>query len=1283
MSTQDSGHGDVPANLYLDFWSNQEPNQHRSRGLEDQLADLKRRFENELFPDLRPEESLLEHFVANVFPNGIPQTYYFSNTCLKDGLIDVTIRPRAEGPRLSALFPRGLVLCIRAHPSPKNHPSPFLIVDRIVEVGASAARTFEVEREVTPRTRRDDPQSFTRPQNLGTLDFLKALPPISRETRTRLRDWYGFLAWKENYVRSRLAGLRYFDRELTEQDHIRFWFVVESENELAEFRRKARSTELNAFPLDYSLDPWKFKLNDRFRGRSIELGDFVGYSALEPANELARERLGEMPHETPLVGSADFRLDEDDRHELAARDDDDIEDARRQTLTRFPESGFLSISAAGDMSLVRRHGDALRQLEEQSGYAPFLSSYLFDVRAAQVPRAVVEIEHWRNRRLTEDQKAAVRCIVAAPDLSLIQGPPGTGKTTVIAEAAYQLARQGKKVLLASQANLAVDNALERLARDPHVRAIRLDEKVDASLPCAPENVLRTFYEGVAAQCAERTVDVWRRRDDLLGTLRRWLDRASAEHVSLLREESEHKRLTNELGVVTQELAKARSALDETRRRNDDVRVERGHLENFRRCLDGEEVECLVPEPMLDAFFDEVVRPLVPLRANGIDASPNWHRPRGGTRGERSGWARWTGRRLRRYLEILPTLSNDVARLGSASSSAEGRELHEEARRELERLTEMLEHDRGQLEAWQRAKTRERQLRQKAVDIDPSLYREIFNAIDGDTCTGERLARLDREEACKRIQSAIHALEVASKDAQAGLERVRTNIARSLESLREVREDDRPLRQVEALLNELTHRVEESRLRVASARETITTRVAEMRDRVPVAANAAGHYDGVRAAVASLLERETETQRSEATLRKAFQPVIESWIANLRDPVVAATDDAMIGADLRRACNVVGVTCNENPRTLSEAGYTHFDAVIVDEVSKATPVELLLPVMLGRTAALVGDHRQLPPLFKERGDSSTFVETVDQAEEAGDPASRLDRENLQRYEKLVTASLFKEHFENAPRELKAALFVQFRMHPQIMSIVNRFYEGKLRCGLERPDEERSHGVTLGRPQLPYVRPDQHAIWIDSSKDPRGAFHEERQEGTSKSNALEARLIGQIIADLDRACRALGWGAGTRGRKAVGVISFYGAQLRAIRRELEQLPGGRPTALDVEVNTVDRFQGKEKPIVLVSLVRNKRGRRSGENAFVAQFERINVAFSRAQELLVIVGAKDMFGDYPVRLPHVDRTGVERRCVYGEILKDLDADGRVFTSERVLPTSQGSASPPPSPPRGRRPR
>lgn len=84
----------------------------------------------------------------------------------------------------------------------------------------------------------------------------------------------------------------------------------------------------------------------------------------------------------------------------------------------------------------------------------------------------------------------------------------------------------------------------------------------------------------------------------------------------------------------------------------------------------------------------------------------------------------------------------------------------------------------------------------------------------------------------------------------------------------------------------------------------------------------------------------------------------------------------------------------------------------------------------------------------------------------------------------------------------------------------------------------------------------------------------------------------------------------------MITFYGAQLRKID---ERLQSKHFPSLQITTGTVDRFQGMERPVVIVSMVRNNS---RGDVGFAKKPERVNVAFSRAQELLVIVGCHSLF-------------------------------------------------------------
>ena len=113
-----------------------------------------------------------------------------------------------------------------------------------------------------------------------------------------------------------------------------------------------------------------------------------------------------------------------------------------------------------------------------------MAIYLFDASKAtpstkeRIQKRVEIINENRlNKNLNESQVEAIAKAVEAKDLSLIQGPPGTGKSTAIAELVWQLALadKSKKILLTSEANLAVDNALNRLKYSNHniVKPIRI------------------------------------------------------------------------------------------------------------------------------------------------------------------------------------------------------------------------------------------------------------------------------------------------------------------------------------------------------------------------------------------------------------------------------------------------------------------------------------------------------------------------------------------------------------------------------------------------------------------------------------------------------------------------------------------------------------------------------------------------------------------------------------------------------------------------------------------
>ncbi|MER2237627.1 MAG: AAA domain-containing protein, partial [Psychrobacillus sp.] len=127
--------------------------------------------------------------------------------------------------------------------------------------------------------------------------------------------------------------------------------------------------------------------------------------------------------------------------------------------------------------------------------------------------------------------------------------------------------------------------------------------------------------------------------------------------------------------------------------------------------------------------------------------------------------------------------------------------------------------------------------------------------------------------------------------------------------------------------------------------------------------------------------------------------------------------------------------------------------------------------------------------------------------------------------------------------------------------------------------------------------------------------------SRFNQAELDSIRKILIDLDKATEK----AKQEGRmeqhekKSIGVISFYGEQVKRIDRLIQQEMNLKH--LHFRTGTVDKFQGMEMDVILLSMVRNNQDK-SGDIGFANDYRRLNVALSRARELLVIVGSVEMF-------------------------------------------------------------
>lgn len=309
---------------------------------------------------------------------------------------------------------------------------------------------------------------------------------------------------------------------------------------------------------------------------------------------------------------------------------------------------------------------------------------------------------------------------------------------------------------------------------------------------------------------------------------------------------------------------------------------------------------------------------------------------------------------------------------------------------------------------------------------------------------------------------------------------------------------------------------------------------------------------------------------------------------------------------------------------------YFDTVIMDEASKATPPDLVLPLCFGRKSIVIGDHRQLPPMLNEQDFKEALLSLND--EKATALANDIDRQfvDTSQFARLILNP-------NVSKSIKSVFTEQYRMHPQINDAIKQFYkndEGGLSCGLDLtkvdcPDlsepESRYHGFY----HPGFISPDVHVLWVKVDEP------EQRSDSKALYNEKEVEAVKRVLQYLKHSEGFKEymqyWDDNIRSEerrnleKEIGVISFYGQQVKYLN---EVKSFARNNGMRVKLNTVDKFQGMERNIVIVSTVRSDKYKTAqgivpNDNpGFAKSPERLNVALSRARRLLIVVGNNEFF-------------------------------------------------------------
>ena len=302
---------------------------------------------------------------------------------------------------------------------------------------------------------------------------------------------------------------------------------------------------------------------------------------------------------------------------------------------------------------------------------------------------------------------------------------------------------------------------------------------------------------------------------------------------------------------------------------------------------------------------------------------------------------------------------------------------------------------------------------------------------------------------------------------------------------------------------------------------------------------------------------------------------------------AAEIEIRINAELMGEARVIACTLVGSAHRLLEG--MKFGTLFIDEAAQALEAACWIPIRRASRVVLAGDHCQLPPTVKSIA-----------ALRAG-----------------LGKTLMERIAENKP-EVVTLLKIQYRMNDEIMRFSSDWFY---------------HGKVQSAPQIKYrsiLDYDHPITWIDTSdKEPTDTIEEDKElnfkeqfvgESFGRINKAEAELTLLTLAEY---LTKIGKQRVLDERIDVGIISPYRAQVQYLKSLIKKYEFFKPYRRIISVNTVDGFQGQERDVILISLVRSND---EGQIGFLKDLRRMNVAMTRARMKLIILGNKNTMTKHP---------------------------------------------------------
>ncbi|HOU68248.1 MAG TPA: AAA domain-containing protein [Paludibacteraceae bacterium] len=906
---------------------------------------------------------------------------------------------------------------------------------------------------------------------------------------------------------------------------------------------------------------------------------------------------------------------------------------------------YIVYDNRAEKAKISRQETALNNFYSGFVKNPYLSTYLFNPESLSSVQAEYSDWTWYLESLNEKQKEAVRKAVSSNGIFLLQGPPGTGKTQVIAETVAQMVKKGKKVLISSETHKAIDNVFERLPKIAEIVPIRLipsnnNKKNDNEYD--PKFLVDNFYGNISTnmkKAVDRYRNFRRNKEEFSETYDKLKLLKSKIEKSQKVLDDANKEITG-LELKAKELNSQISTLSDSR---DDIRIELDVLRRTKRHIENDNLR-----PDEDVSTQLIIRLRDDL-ASLFDKNT--------------------------FVDIdLGLLVKNINQIKMDEVERELAVVNPESNKTI------LEVKRREIKSKMDA------CKDEYDDVIPEKQDE-YDALRKELISIKKQIDATTDSAPTDLKLGTifsYAYLVANVD----------SIKRTIELLKEhimerkvqyIEEVNGSLNTVETKFNNVEDKIAVLKKKIKGINDSIieiqerddVQDIQENKGKLETEINKffkdfeiAEPYKDIDEALTIIKRRwdelENDFVRKEQENKEKI-PMYEKISNYLSMEDVIEADRKEYTKDLFDNANVFGITCTSNDRfsgrnvdALSEYNIDDIDiksvgidVVIIDEVSKSSFIDLLIPILYGKTVILVGDHRQLPPMYEFSKLRDDDFEGLDE--------NIINKDINKKFTALYEECFFKTLFERIPESYKTMLVQQYRCHEHIMNVFNHFYQGELKLGFAGQNNTKKHNVKLISNGRSIIEPDKHIYFVDCKKN---ETHE--QDSTSMYNTGEAKVVAELIRKLNDYFKR----NPDREKLSIGVICTYGDQARRIKEILKSEKVKTDAfKTDVEkmiVSTVDDFQGDERDIIILSTVRNPENPAKSNPGFILAYQRINVALSRARRMLVMVGNRRYLESKGViDLPDVNGRGNDRRNfrVYEEILYTIEQYGKVIDDIDVL--------------------